>query len=174
MITSGDLHLCIFIPVLTYNCADLHLCGFTPVRMYTCADLHLCGFIPARIYKPRGKTPALNYKPRGFTPTAEKHLRGKTTTADLQATRIYTYLGKTPVRFSSMTVCGTGRLREILDTFHLFWVGFDAFCPEHISRKYKFLRDLELLFGYCYIQLLATFQYLYDTLFQSVQITRPD
>ena len=93
MITSGDLHLCRFIPMQIYTCADLHLCGFTPVRIYTSADLHLCGFTPAR-----------NYKSRGFTPTAKKHLRGKTTTADLQATRIYTYRGKTPARFSSMTV----------------------------------------------------------------------
>ena len=75
IITSGDLHLCSFIPVQIYTCADLHLCGFTPVRIYTCADLHLCGFTPARIYKPRGKTPARNYKPRGFTHTTEKQLR---------------------------------------------------------------------------------------------------
>ena len=64
-----------------------------------CADLHLCGFTSHA-----EKTPARNYKPRGFTPTAEKHLREKTTTADLQATRFYTYCGKTTARFSSMTI----------------------------------------------------------------------
>ena len=101
-----------------YNCAALYLCRFTPVRIYTCADLHLREFTPARIYKPCGKTPARNYKPRGFTPTAKKHLRGKTTTADLQATRIYTYRGKTPARFSSMTNAACSCFIAI------FWITF--------------------------------------------------
>ena len=68
-----------------------------------CKLIMRCGFTPARNYKPRGKTPTRKYKPRVFTPTAEKHLRGKTTTADLQATRFYTYRGKTTTCFSSMT-----------------------------------------------------------------------
>ena len=58
MITSGDLHLFIFIPVRIYTCADLHLCGYTPVWIYTCADLHLRGFTShADLHLPR-KTPA--------------------------------------------------------------------------------------------------------------------
>ena len=90
MITSGDLHLCIFIPVRIYTWADLHLCGFTPVQIYTRADLHLCGFTPVRIYT-----------------CAEKHLRGITSLAYLHLPRKNTYAEKLLPRIYKKKLAGT-------------------------------------------------------------------